>query len=265
MHILTISTEMILHFFALIAVAIACVEVEDCPIPEDLCLMRDCWAGECMDVESIICDDFDSCTNDSCLNGTCINTLIQGCCHASEDCQSPLNVCEQSICTDYNETVGYGFCDVVTLLYPCCESDEECVSPDNPCRFSACNLTSHVCDVVNEYEMNCSEIDTDDTRCTFGACINGSCELVTIPDEECPGACCLGYTCDDTVDQLWCTMMHGQFLGHDANCSTCEPPPCERDCDCAEFIFPPDLCRIDTCRDGVCVMDRKLNCPHECA
>jgi len=43
---------------------------------------------------------------------------------------------------------------------------------------------------------------------------------------------------------------------------TC-PRACRRDCDCASTL-PRDLCRLDSCREGVCVEDRKLDCPHEC-
>lgn len=222
------------------ACSLNCTEHEDCPDPqpENQCLQRDCWAGMCMDIAAVNCDDFDPCTDDECVpapNGTavCVHTPLPGCCVQPDDCPEPEDPCFERMCVNYTSELMHGTCFEHMLPFPCCETDDECVAPTNACRSSTCNTTTHLCDIANEADKNCSSIDTDNDRCTVPFCnasADGECQLIRLADDVCPGACCFpDSSCNDTVDEPWCEIDGGTFQGINTTCTgqcdTAEPTP----------------------------------------
>jgi len=243
-----------------------CSVASDCPNPQpqNQCLQRDCWAGECMDVNNVNCDDFETCTDDYCepaANGTavCMNEPIELCCQQLNDCPDDGETCLRVECQNFNVTTGRGECVNVTIDYPCCDTDDDCVSPSNACRLSAC--IDGVCNIQNQFDKNCTYYDDDNDRCTVPICnatAGGECQLFRLSDELCPGACCLpNGTCDDhdMMDEPWCYEANGTWNGIN---TTCTPNPCD-ECQSDDDCEPIDKCHVAECEHGMC-MQAPLYC-----
>lgn len=230
-------------FFSVIVIPFAwtqglpCDIDEDCPDPQpdNMCLQRDCWAGACMNVPAIICDDGDGCTSDLCITlydemaqtntAVCTSLPVLGCCWHAGNCPEPELPCKYATCNVVNEEQGVGECQEVDLPN-CCETDEECA--ENACEVGSCNTTTFTCNPV-ERMKECP--DDAGNACSVPICnvSTGSCSFIMLDNETCPGACCLPQGDCQEMDKSWCDMDNGTFFGVNTFCGniTCiETVPC---------------------------------------
>ena len=132
----------------------------DAPAPES-CMLRDCWAGSCMNISyEAACDTLDSCTdrtctyvNESTLEATCSATVhLDGCCQSAQDDCTPalwpsgngtVGACELVVCENYMAEFANGTCGTINeTAFGCCVTDDDCYDPAFPCDVRTCENVS---------------------------------------------------------------------------------------------------------------------------
>ena len=193
----------------------ACFNNNDCPNPADsgeFCLVRDCWAGLCMDMprpNGPGADDGDACTQDVCVNvnGTTFgyeHQPIAGCCNTASDCMAFALPCTEPACIDPNATTGTGTCDYPAVGGRCCVDNATCDALFPNCITSYCedfalnditNFTEGLCS--DPVEQICPDLDPLD-RCNVSHCAadTGLCVSNILGPDLCPGACCIASGCN---------------------------------------------------------------------
>ena len=98
----------------------------DCGTQERECGDGCVWApwGSCVGSGQVSpgCDDGDPCTDDLCgVDGVCAPNPVPGCCHKWQDCDAPLEACDEEALA------------CVSVLCLPCDSDGDCGAPGNRC------------------------------------------------------------------------------------------------------------------------------------
>ena len=142
----------------------------------------------------------------------------------------------------------------------------------------------------------CSSCTAPACACTRACGLDGGCECFVFDEQAVRQGPCWAYTNLEALPEGWtlgcgcaveyaccrtgvspdaactletpyaCAAAGGTSLTGVLECTldVCPEHSCVHDCDCRRYIEPPDLCRVDTCREGVCVEDRLIDCPHAC-
>lgn len=231
-----------------------------------------CFDGECTPGGTVVCDDFDACTQDSCDPATgCVFSLLQGCCNYGLQC------------ADGNE------CTIDACLDHVCEHSSTTCNDNHPCTQDGCDPATGCvftkipgCCVVS---ADCNDAD----KCSLGTCVGGQCvyeNVVECKDSNpctqdlCdPGVgclflpiddCCLqDQECDDgnACTEDWCA---ANLCNHKPVTCFDQNPCTEDDCLAAsgcQFVWIPGCCLTTSdCDDGsLCTLDWCTNqeCKHK--